>query len=155
MNPAKQDGLANPLCFDDLKLGQRFVSGMHRIDEAQIKAFAQQFDPQPFHLDSEAAKSTFFHELVASGWHTAAISMRLLVEGGLPIASGCVEGACKNLIKDRMERSGMRWSLEGGEAMIQLRSLYLSGDLDDYWDFHLEQEQLRLYSPDRWEVVQE
>jgi hypothetical protein len=71
---------------------------------------------------------------------------------GLPIASGCVEGACKNLIKDRMERSGMRWSLEGGEAMIRLRSLYLSGDLDDYWDFHLEQERLRLYPPGRWEV---
>ena len=73
---------------------------------------------------------------------------------GLPIASGCVEGACKNLIKDRMERSGMRWSLDGGEAMIQLRSLYLSGDLDDYWDFHLEQEQLRHYPQGRWEVVQ-
>jgi hypothetical protein len=72
---------------------------------------------------------------------------------GLPIASGCVEGACKNLIKDRMERSGMRWSLEGAEAMIQLRSLYVSGDLDDYWDFHLEQEPRRLYPPGRWEVV--
>jgi hypothetical protein len=73
---------------------------------------------------------------------------------GLPIASGCVEGACKNLIKDRMERSGMRWSLDGAEAMIRLRSLYLSGDLDDYWDFHLEQEQSRLYPQGRWEVVQ-
>jgi len=73
---------------------------------------------------------------------------------GLPIASGCVEGACKNLIKDRMERSGMRWSLQGAEAMIQLRSLHLSGDLDDYWDFHLEQEHRRLYSPGRWEVVE-
>ena len=73
---------------------------------------------------------------------------------GLPIASGCVEGACKNLIKDRMERSGMRWSLHGAEAMIQLRSLYLSGDLDDYWDFHLEKEHLRLYPQGRWEVVQ-
>ena len=73
---------------------------------------------------------------------------------GLPIASGCVEGACKNLIKDRMERSGMRWSLEGAEAMIQLRSLYLSDDLDDYWDFHLEQEHRRLYPPGRWEVVE-
>jgi hypothetical protein len=73
---------------------------------------------------------------------------------GLPIASGCVEGACKNLIKDRLERSGMRWSLAGAEAMIQLRSLYLSGDLDDYWDFHLEQEQRRLYPPGRWEVVE-
>lgn len=76
------------------------------------------------------------------------------LEQGLPIASGCVEGACKNLIKDRMERSGMRWSLAGAEAMIQLRSLYLSGDLDKYWDFHLQQEQLRLYPQGRWEVVQ-
>jgi hypothetical protein len=74
---------------------------------------------------------------------------------GLPIASGCVEGACKNLIKDRMERSGMRWSLAGAEAMIQLRSLYLSDDLDDYWDFHLEQEHRRLYPPGHWEVVEE
>jgi hypothetical protein len=74
---------------------------------------------------------------------------------GLPIASGCVEGACKNLIKDRMERSGMRWSLAGAEAMIQLRSLYLSDDLDDYWDFHLKQDQRRLYPPGRWEVVEE
>jgi hypothetical protein len=73
---------------------------------------------------------------------------------GLPIASGCVEGACKNLIKDRLERSGMRWSLPGAEAMIQLRSLYLSGDLDDYWDFHLEQEHRRLYPPGHWEVVE-
>jgi hypothetical protein len=73
---------------------------------------------------------------------------------GLPIASGCVEGACKNVIKDRMERSGMRWSLQGAEAMIRMRSLYLSGDFEDYWDFHLEQEQRRLYPPGRWEVVE-
>jgi hypothetical protein len=76
------------------------------------------------------------------------------LQQGLPIASGCVEGACKNLIKDRMERSGMRWGLEGAEAMIQLRSLYLSGDLDDYWDFHLQQEHLRLYPSGRWQVVE-
>jgi hypothetical protein len=74
---------------------------------------------------------------------------------GLPIASGCVEGACKNLIKDRMERSGMRWGHAGGQAMIRLRSLYLSGDLDDYWDFHLEQERRRRYPPGRWQAVQE
>lgn len=76
------------------------------------------------------------------------------LEKGLPIASGCVEGACKNLIKDRMERSGMRWGLDGGEAMIRLRSLYLSGDLDDYWDFHLAEETRRLYPPGHWEVVE-
>jgi acyl dehydratase len=55
-----------------------------------MRTFAEQFDPQPFHLDAEAAKGTFCGELVASGWHTAAITMRLLVEGGLPIAGGLV-----------------------------------------------------------------
>jgi hypothetical protein len=77
------------------------------------------------------------------------------LKAGLPIASGSVEGACKNLIKDRMERSGMRWGLSGGQAMIRLRSLYLSGDLDEYWDFHLQQERRRLYPPGRWQVVEE
>ena len=78
------------LFLDDLRVGQRFVSGTHSIDERQIKAFASQFDPQPFHLDDDAAKETIFAGLVASGWHTAAITMRLLVDGGLPIAGGLV-----------------------------------------------------------------
>ena len=76
------------LCLEDLRVGQRFLSGTHRIDEDQIRAFAEQFDPQPFHLDAEAAKATLFEGLVASGWHTAAITMRLLMESGLPIAGG-------------------------------------------------------------------
>ena len=76
--------------FDDLQVGQRFYSGTHLVDEAQIKAFAQQFDPQPFHLDAEAAKSSLFEGLVASGWHTAAITMRLMVTSGLPIAGGII-----------------------------------------------------------------
>ena len=66
--------------LDDLHVGQRFISRTHVVDEAQIKAFAHQFDPQPFHLDDEAAKHTLFGGLAASGWHTAAITMRLLVE---------------------------------------------------------------------------
>jgi acyl dehydratase len=78
------------LFLEDLRVGQRFVSGTHRIDEEQIRAFAEQFDPQPFHLDADAAKVTLFGGLVASGWHTAAITMRLLVESGLPIAGGIV-----------------------------------------------------------------
>ena len=78
------------LFLEDLRVGQRFASGTHRIDEEQIRAFAVQFDPQPFHLDADAAKVTLFGELVASGWHTAAITMRLLVESGLPIAGGIV-----------------------------------------------------------------
>lgn len=78
------------LYLDDLRIGQRFVSGTHQIDEQQIMVFARQFDPQPFHLDVEAAKQSFFGGLVASGWHTAAITMRLMVEGGLPIAGGLI-----------------------------------------------------------------
>ena len=81
---------AAPLYLDELRVGQRFVSGTYRLDEGQIRAFAGQFDPQPFHLDAEAAKETFFGGLVASGWHTAAITMRLLVESGLPIAGGII-----------------------------------------------------------------
>lgn len=80
------------LCYlDDLKAGDRFLSGKHTIDEAQIKSFAAQFDPQPFHLDDEAAKATLFGCLAASGWHTAAITMRLLVES-LPLAGGIIGG---------------------------------------------------------------
>ncbi len=78
------------LYLEDLEIGQRFTSGSHRVDEAQIIAFARQFDPQPFHLDPGAARHLFFGELVASGWHTAAITMRLLVESGLPIAGGLI-----------------------------------------------------------------
>jgi len=70
---------------------------------------------------------------------------------GLPIASGSVEGACKNLIKDRMERSGMRWSSDGAEAMVKMRAAYLSRDFEEYWDWHIAQEQERLYPKARWE----
>jgi hypothetical protein len=72
---------------------------------------------------------------------------------GLPIASGSVEGACKNLIKDRMERSGMRWTQSMAEAVVKLRALYLSGDFDAYWAFHITQDQLRVHPPGRWTVV--
>ena len=72
---------------------------------------------------------------------------------GLPIASGSVEGACKNLIKDRMERSGMRWSLEMAEAMVKMRAIYLSDDFAEYWDYHVNQEQRRLYSGKRWRAL--
>jgi acyl dehydratase len=78
--------------LDDLKVGQRFVSGSHTLDAAEIARFAAEFDPQPFHLDDTAARATFFGGLAASGWHTAAISMRLMVAGGLPIAGGIIGG---------------------------------------------------------------
>src|SRR5580704_11854543 len=78
------------LYLDDLQVGRRFLSRTHVVDETEIRAFARQFDPQPFHLDEEAAKHTIFGGLVASGWHTAAITMRLLAEGGLPLAGGII-----------------------------------------------------------------
>ena len=80
----------NRLYLDDMSVGMKFSSGTHLMDEAGIKAFAQQFDPQPFHLDEAAAQASVFKGLSASGWHTAAVSMRLLILGGLPFASGAV-----------------------------------------------------------------
>jgi acyl dehydratase len=83
------------LYLDDLRIGQRFTSGTHVVDEEQIKAFARQFDPQPFHLDNEAARETLFAGLAASGWHTAALTMRLLVESGMPLAGGIIGAGCE------------------------------------------------------------
>ena len=79
-----------PLYLDDLHVGQRFTSGTYLMEETRIKEFAAEFDPQPFHLDEAAAEASIFQGLSASGWHTAAASMRLLVTGGLPFAAGLV-----------------------------------------------------------------
>ena len=75
------------------------------------------------------------------------------LENGWPIASGSVEGACKNLIRDRFERTGMRWTPQTAEALLRLRAAHLSNDFDDYWQFHIEQDQQRLYRKDSWQVV--
>ena len=74
---------------------------------------------------------------------------------GLPIASGAVEGACKNLVKDRMERSGMRWTVDGAEAVLKLRAIERSHDMDAYWPFHIQQEQERLYGKRSWKGANE
>ena len=90
MSNIPETDVPQPLYLDHLKAGDRFVSGEHALDEAQITSFAKQFDPQPFHLDDEAAQATLFGGLAASGWHTAAITRRLLVGGGLPLAGGII-----------------------------------------------------------------
>ena len=77
------------LYLEDLYAGQRFESRPHTLDVEQIKRFASEFDPQPFHTDEEAAKGSFFGSLAASGWHTAAITMRLLTES-VPLAGGLI-----------------------------------------------------------------
>ena len=78
------------LYLDDLSVGQKFTSGTFLVTEEKIKSFAAEFDPQPFHLDEAAAQASIFRGLAASGWHTAAIAMRLLVDGGLPLGNGII-----------------------------------------------------------------
>src|SRR6202047_5146403 len=78
------------LYLEDLRVGQRFASGTYIMEAPRIKAFAAEFDPQPFHIDESAAEATVFKGLAASGWHTAAVAMRLLVTGGLPFANAPV-----------------------------------------------------------------
>ena len=78
------------LYLEDFVVGQRFTSGTHQLDADQIEAFAAQFDPQPFHLSEAEADKSFFKGLAASGWHTASITMSLLVKSGMPIAGGLI-----------------------------------------------------------------
>src|SRR5471032_3598418 len=93
------------LYLEDFTVGQRFTSTTHAIDADQIKAFAARFDPQPFHTDEAAAQASFFHGLAASGWHTASITMSLLVRSGMPIAGGLI-GAGGEIIWPRPTRPG-------------------------------------------------
>ena len=100
------------LYLEDFAVGQVFRSASLRVTEADIKAFAAQFDPQPFHLDNEAAKATMFGGLAASGWHTAALTMRLLVDGGAPIAGGIIGAGMDELRWPRPVRPGDELTVE-------------------------------------------
>jgi acyl dehydratase len=93
------------LYLEDLAVGMRFASASHLLDVDQIKAFARQFDPQPFHLDEEAAEGSYFGGLAASGWHVAAITMKLLVGDGAWIAGGFI-GAGGDLVWPNPTRPG-------------------------------------------------
>jgi acyl dehydratase len=84
--PATPDALH----LDDLQPGQAWTTGSHTITADEVRDFAARFDPQPFHLDDAAARRSLFAGLAASGWHTAAVTMRLQVEGGPPIAGGLI-----------------------------------------------------------------
>ena len=93
------------LYFDDLSVGQRFTTANHHLSADDIVAFARQYDPQGFHLDADEAENSLFAGLAASGWHTAAISMRLLVESGPKLVGGLV-GASGELSWPRPTRPG-------------------------------------------------
>ena len=99
------------LYLEDLHVGQKFSSGSYRMEKARIKSFAAEFDPQPFHLDDEAAsRHGVFQGLAASGWHTAAATMRLIVDA-LPLSSGSV-GLGGELAWPRPTRPGDTLHLE-------------------------------------------
>ena len=83
------------LYLEDISVGDRFSGGALAVTVETIKAFAREFDPQPFHTDEAAAQDTFFGGLAASGWHTAAMTMRLLTEFGPHVAGGLIGGSCE------------------------------------------------------------
>jgi acyl dehydratase len=92
--------------LEDFAVGQVFATDRLRIDAEQIKAFAKQFDPQPFHLDEEAAKDSIFRGLAASGWHTAALTMRLMADGEFKPAGGILGVGFEELSWPRPVRPG-------------------------------------------------
>jgi acyl dehydratase len=95
-----------PLYFEDLAVGQTFGTGTVTVEPEEVKAFAAEFDPQPFHLDEEAARGSPFGGLVASGWHTAALTMRLLVGGELRVVGGLIGLGVEELSWPRPVRPG-------------------------------------------------
>ena len=102
------------LYFEDLQPGQMIHTGGNpaSVDADTIKTFARQYDPQPFHIDEAAAANTFFRGLVASGWHTTAITMRLMVDGGVPLAGGIIGGGVDELRWPRPVRPGDQLRVE-------------------------------------------
>lgn len=94
------------LYFEDLHVGRVMRSASLDVTEAAIIAFAEAFDPQPFHTDPEAAKNSIFKGLAGSGWHTTALTMRLMAQGGLPLAGGIIGNGIDELRWPRPLRPG-------------------------------------------------
>ena len=101
-----------PHYLDDLTVGQKFGSGRRTLGLDAIRSFAAEFDPQPFHLDEAAAQETLFRGLAASGWHTAAVTMRLLVDSEFRPAGGVVGAGLEELRWPRPARPGDELRLE-------------------------------------------
>ena len=127
-----------PLYLEDFAVGQKHVTGSLRLDAEAIKAFARQFDPQPFHLDEEGARGSLFDGLAASGWHTAALTMRLLVDSPMKPAGGIVGTRAEELKWPRPVRPGDELHVEAeilevrpsrsrpGEGYVKCRSTTLN-----------------------------
>ena len=124
--------------LEDFEAGQTFRSGRIRVDADRIKSFAAEFDPQPAHLDEGAAAGSMFRGLAASGWHTAAITMRLLVDCDFKPAGGIVGAGFDELRWPRPVRPGDELRVEGevldvrasksrpGQGVIKVRTTTLN-----------------------------
>ncbi len=95
-----------PMFLEDMSVGQSFGSASVTVEPGRIKSFAAEFDPQPFHLDEASAAGSLFGGLVASGWHTAALSMRLMVESEFRIAGGLIGAGVEEIRWPRPVRPG-------------------------------------------------
>jgi len=126
------------LYLEDFAVGQRYGTARLRVEAEGIKAFAAAFDPQPFHLDEAAASASFFHGLSASGWHTAALTMRLLVESQLRPAGGIIGAWAEEMKWPRAVRPGDELEVEAevlavrpsqsrpGQGFVKVRSTTLN-----------------------------
>ena len=122
------------LYLEDFAVGQKYGTGRLRVGAEAIKAFADAFDPQPFHLDEDAASASFFEGLCASGWHTAAFTMRLLVDGDLKPAGGIIGAWAEEMKWPRPVRPGDELEVEAevlavrpsqsrpGQGFVKIRS---------------------------------
>ena len=118
--------MKSPLCYEDLSVGMRFESRELKVTPEDVNEFARKYDPQPFHLDPVAAQQTFFKGLVASGWHTSALTMRLVVES-LPIAGGVIGGGVDELRWPGALRPGDTIRL--ASEVIEMRTLKSRSDV--------------------------
>src|SRR5262249_17277625 len=106
--------------LEDFAVGQVFKTGRKRVDKDEIFAFAREYDPQPYHLDEEAAKKSPFAGLAASGWHTAALTMRLLVDGEFKPAGGILGVGLDELSWPRAGRPGAELPVHS--AVLEVRA---------------------------------
>jgi hypothetical protein len=125
-------------------VGNRLLALVSGRSGGQVAATIRWWASQRKDLD-DAARTAIekTSAYLANRKYTRLMHYNEALSDGLPIATGVVEGACRYLVKDRMDRTGARWSLDGAEAVLRLRALRASGDFDAYWQFHLEQERLR------------
>ena|SRR2546427_5037445 len=124
--------------LEDFAVGQKFGSGKLKVEAERVKSFASEFDPQPFHLDDTAARGSIFRGLAASGWHTAAMTMRLLVESDVKPAGGIIGAGFDEFRWPRPVRPGDELSIEAevlevrpsksrpDQGMIKLRTTTLN-----------------------------